>query len=104
MKKNLYFNLFLFSFAFLLSGTATASKDIFDKTCASCHAGGNNIMNPDKTLKQESLEKNGVNNLAAIKALVAKGNGPMPAFGASLDAAQIDSVAAYVLEQSKKGW
>ena len=103
MKKNLYFNLLVLSFAFLLSGTATANE-VFDKNCASCHAGGNNIMNPEKTLTKESLDKNGVNNLEAIKALVAKGNGPMPAFSASLDAGEIESVAAYVLEQANKGW
>ena len=103
MKKNLFCSLFALMFAFILSNTATANE-VFDKNCASCHAGGNNIMNPEKTLTQESLEKNGVNNLEAIKALVAKGNGPMPAFSASLDAGQIDSVAAYVLEQAKKGW
>jgi cytochrome c6 len=50
------------------------------------------------------LAKNGVNNVDAIKTLVSKGTGPMPAFAASLDEKQIEAVANYVLTQAKKGW
>lgn len=87
----------------LCTGNAMAGE-VFDKNCKSCHAGGGNLMNPDKTLSMEHLKANGVDNVAAIKALVSKGKPPMPAFGATLDDGQIDAVANYVLEQAKKGW
>jgi cytochrome c6 len=61
-------------------------------------------MNPAKTLSKADLEKNGVNNVAAIKTLVANGKPPMPPFKDVLDDAAIADVAAFVLQQSKKGW
>ena len=101
MNKTLYFCLFFLSLA--MSNIAGADA-VFDKNCASCHAGGGNIMNPDKTLTMDSLKKNGVDNKGAIKKLIADGKAPMPGFASSLDAKQIDSVAGYVLNQAKKGW
>ena len=103
MKRKLYIALSALAVAFTLPNIAGAN-DVFHKNCGSCHAGGNNIMNPEKTLTKESLEKNGVNNLDAIKALVTKGKAPMPAFESLLDEKQINDVSAYVLEQAEKGW
>jgi cytochrome c6 len=103
MKKSSQITLSTLALTFVLVSTASANE-IFKTNCSSCHAGGNNIMNPDKTLKMESLEKNGVNSLGAIKALVSKGKAPMPAFASTLDEKEIDAVSAYVLEQAKKGW
>lgn len=103
MKKFLHMTLSTLALTFSMVNTASANE-VFDKNCSSCHAGGKNIMNPDKTLSMESLEKNGVNSLGAIKTLVSKGKAPMPAFASMLDEKQIDAVAAYVLEQAKKGW
>ena len=102
MKKTLYFST-LATLLLAFVGTAQANE-VFAKNCAACHAGGKNIMNPDKTLTMESLGKNGVATLDAIKELVTKGKPPMPGFGSSLDEKQIESVSAYVLEQAKKGW
>ncbi|MEE9397318.1 MAG: c-type cytochrome [Methylococcales bacterium] len=103
MKRKLYLALSTLAVAFTLSNVAGAS-DVFHKNCGTCHAGGKNIMNPDKTLTKESLEKNGVNNLDAIKALVSDGKAPMPAFKSLLDEKQINDVSAFVLEQAEKGW
>ena len=103
MKKSSHITLSTLALTLVMVSTVSANDD-FKKHCSSCHAGGNNIMNPDKTLKMESLEKNGVNSLEAIKALVSKGKAPMPAFASTLDDKQIDAVSAYVLEQAKKGW
>ena len=103
MKNFLHITLSTLALTFVMASTASANE-IFKTNCSSCHAGGNNIMNPDKTLKMESLEKNGVNSLGAIKALVSKGKAPMPAFASTLDEKEIDAVSAYVLEQAKKGW
>jgi len=86
-----------------IAGSAGANE-VFDKNCAACHKDGGNIMNPDKTLSKESLEKNGVNSVDAVKKLVSEGKAPMPAFKGTLDGAQIDEVSAFVIEQANKGW
>ena len=103
MKKTLISVLSILAFSFVLAGTASAGA-VFDKNCASCHAGGGNIMNPDKTLSMDSLKKNGADNVGAIKKIVKNGKAPMPGFGSSLDAKQIDAVSKYVFDQAKKGW
>ena len=103
MKKFLLLTFSVLAFIFSLINTASANA-IFDQHCASCHAGGKNIMNPDKTLTKESLDKNGVNNLDAVKALVSKGKSPMPGFASVLDEKQIGEVSQFVLDQAKKGW
>jgi len=58
----------------------------------------------DKTLKSDALTKNGRSEVANIKAIVAGGNGAMPALGQILTPDEIDDVANYVLGQSKDGW
>lgn len=88
----------------MLCATTVHANDVFNKNCAGCHAGGKNVMNPAKTLSSGDLEKNGVNSLNAITSLITNGKPPMPGFKGVLDDAAIDEVAAYVLEQSKKGW
>lgn len=101
MKKTVFLAVLALS---AFSGAANAANEVFDKNCASCHKGGGNIMNPDKTLMKDSLAKNGVATVDAIKAIVTNGKAPMPAFKASLDEKQIESVSAYVLEQAEKDW
>ncbi|PKM33253.1 MAG: cytochrome c6 [Gammaproteobacteria bacterium HGW-Gammaproteobacteria-10] len=102
MSKSL--KIALFSALSLTAVGVAQANDVFNKNCASCHAGGKNVMNPDKTLTSESLEKNGVNSLDAIKKLVSEGKAPMPGFASTLSKEEIESVSAYVLEQAKKGW
>lgn len=99
-----YLKIALFSALSLTAVGVAQANDVFNKNCAACHAGGKNVMNPDKTLTSESLEKNGVNSLDAIKKLVSEGKAPMPAFASTLSKEEIESVSAYVLEQAKKGW
>jgi cytochrome c6 len=77
---------------------------IFNANCSACHAGGNNVIIANKTLKQEALEKYNLNSLAAIKNQVINGKNAMPAFRNRLSEAQVEDVAAYVLEQAQKGW
>jgi cytochrome c6 len=77
---------------------------IFSANCAACHAGGNNLVNADKTLKKSDLEKYGMASLEAIKTQVTGGKAAMPAFGGRLNPQQIEDVAAYVLSQADKGW
>lgn len=77
---------------------------VFKANCSACHVGGSNVIMANKTLKKEALEKYGMNSLEAIKQQVTKGKNAMPAFSGRLNETQIEEVAAYVLEQSQKGW
>merc|ERR1712113_192439 len=77
---------------------------VFAANCASCHAGGNNLVSPDKKLKKEDLQKYGKYEVPALVAQVAKGNGSMPAFGSKLSPADVEDVATYVRAQADKGW
>lgn len=86
------------------AGDAANGGKIFSANCAACHAGGNNVIMANKTLKKEALAQYGMNSIEAITTQVTKGKNAMPAFGGRLSAAQIEDVATYVLSQSEKGW
>jgi cytochrome c6 len=45
---------------------------------------GNNIIIPEKNLKKETLEANGMNTISAISYQVINGKNGMPAFGGRL--------------------
>lgn len=81
---------------------------IFSANCAACHMGGGNVVNAERTLKQEALEAYLANynsdHEAAIIYQVTNGKNAMPAFGGKLSESDIANVAAYVEEQSSKGW
>lgn len=62
--------------------------------------GGNNIILPEKNLKKESLETNGMNSLNAIVYQVINGKNGMPAFGGRLEETEIEEIANYILEES----
>ena len=59
---------------------------------------------PEKTLKKDALEANGMNSVDKITYQVTNGKNAMPAFGGRLDDSDIEDVANYVLSQSEKGW
>ena len=97
----------IFTFAFsspALAADAASGAKVFSANCASCHAGGRNLVNAAKTLKKADLEKYDMYSAEAIITQVTKGKGAMPAFGKRLKAEQIENVAAYVLEQADNGW
>ena len=97
--------IFTFSFSSpALAADAAKGAAVFSANCASCHAGGRNLVNAAKTLKKGALEKYGMYSAEAIIAQVTKGKGAMPAFGKKLKADQIEDVSAYVLEQADKDW
>ena len=77
---------------------------IFTANCAACHAGGNNAIMPEKTLKKDILEENNMNSISAITNQVKNGKNAMPAFGGRLADEDIENVANYVLNQSEQGW
>ncbi|MEO1001541.1 MAG: c-type cytochrome [Cyanobacteria bacterium J06638_7] len=81
---------------------------IFSANCAACHMGGGNVVNAERTLKQEALEAYLANysadHEAAIAYQVSNGRNAMPAFLGKLSDADINDVAAYVEDMASKGW
>ena len=86
------------------AGDAANGARVFSANCAACHAGGNNLVNAQKTLKKADLEKYGKDSIEAIVTQVTGGKNAMPAFGGRLTSDQIEDVATYVLSQADKGW
>ncbi|MCX7593529.1 MAG: c-type cytochrome [Fischerella sp.] len=86
------------------AANAENGAKVFSANCASCHAGGKNLVQANKSLNKSDLEKYGMNSAEAIIAQVTNGKNAMPAFKARLKPEQIEDVAAYVLGQADKGW
>jgi cytochrome c6 len=109
VRKNLIFSFFysfffFFSFQFsppLFAISFEKGEKLFSNNCSVCHIGGNNLIIPEKNLKKETLEANGMNSISAISYQVLNGKNGMPAFGGRLSEKEIDEVAMYVLEKSK---
>nr|YP_009392801.1 cytochrome c553 [Caloglossa intermedia]ARW61363.1 cytochrome c553 [Caloglossa intermedia] len=96
--------LLLFSVKPSLAQDIEAGQQIFSQNCTACHAGGNNVISPEKTLKKEMLEQYEMNSVQAITNQVTNGKNAMPAFGGRLSDDDINNVANYVLNQSEAGW
>jgi cytochrome c6 len=99
----------LFAIALFLVPPAIAADlakgaQVFSSNCAACHIGGGNVINGAKTLKKADLGQYGMASLEAIQTQIRNGKAAMPAFGSRLTDEQIEAVAAYVLDQSEKGW
>jgi cytochrome c6 len=94
---------FFFIFTFYLHGSSATNLEIGEKlflsNCNVCHKDGNNIIIPEKNLKKETLESNGMYNLDAIIYQVTNGKNGMPAFGGRLSEDDIQNVANYVLAE-----
>jgi len=78
-----------------------AGENIFTANCAACHAGGNNVINPEKTLKLDVLHINSMDSIDAITKQITNGKNAMPAFGGRLSEDDIYNAANYVLNQAK---
>nr|YP_009315264.1 Cytochrome c553 [Yamadaella caenomyce]SCW23719.1 Cytochrome c553 [Yamadaella caenomyce] len=87
-----------------IAADIAAGEQIFNANCAACHAGGNNAIITEKTLKKDVLEAYSMNSIDAITTQVTNGKGAMPAFGGRLEAEDIENVANYVLSQAEQGW
>lgn len=83
---------------------AAAGGAVFNANCASCHAGGRNLVNAQKTLSKADLEKYSMHSVEAITTQVNNGKNAMPAFRGRLSDAQIQDVADYVLSKADGGW
>ncbi len=81
---------------------------IFSANCAACHAGGGNLVNPERTLQQADLKSFLANynsdHEGAIVTQVTNGAGPMPSFKDVLTPSEITEVASFVESMSSKGW
>ena len=88
------------------AGDAAAGEAVFSGNCAACHAGGQNVIMPEKTLEKAALEEylDGGFNEKAVMKQVTNGKNAMPAFGGRLSDDDIANVAAYVISTSSAGW
>ena len=98
----LFFPLFLSFSPEVKAINLDKGESIFVNNCAVCHNDGNNIIIPEKNLKKETLEANGMNTKSAIAYQVLNGKNGMPAFGGRLKETEIEAVAIYVLEESSR--
>ena len=92
--------------AHAFAGDVAAGEQVFNANCAACHAGGQNVIMPDKTLEKEALESYlaGGRNEKAVMTQVTNGKNAMPAFGGRLAEDEIQNVASYVIATSESGW
>ena len=107
-------SLFALCLALVLGAAPSFAADsahgaqIFSANCAACHMGGGNVVNAERTIKQDALEAYLANysagHEAAIQTQVTNGKNAMPAFGGKLSASDIEDVAAYVEDMAAKGW
>lgn len=79
-------------------------SQIFSVQCAGCHVNGGNIVRRGKTLKLKALQKNQMDTIPAIVEIVTNGKGNMSAYRDRLTESEIQTVAAYVLEQAARNW
>lgn len=94
---------FAFAHPALAADVALGAK-VFSANCAACHMNGTNVVSANKNLKAETLKQFGMDSADAIINQVKNGKAAMPSFKARLNDEQIEAVAAYVLDQSSKGW
>jgi len=88
------------------AGDVGAGEQVFNANCAACHAGGQNVIMPEKTLEKDALEQYlaGGRNEKAVMTQVTNGKNAMPAFGGRLSDEDIANVASYVITTSEAGW
>lgn len=80
------------------AGDKGAGEGVFSGNCAACHAGGNNVIQAEKTLRKDALVQylSGGFKEESIVYQVTNGKNAMPAFGGRLSDEEIADVAAYV--------
>ena len=80
-------------------------KQIFEGNCAACHAGGQNVIQAEKTLEKEALTEylDGGFKESAIVYQVKNGKNSMPAWSGRLTEDEINNVSAYVFKTASDG-
>lgn len=85
-------------------GASALGAKLFAEHCATCHDGGGNSIEADKTLKLGDLKANGFKSPAEIQTRIKEGKGIMPAFEGQLKPNEIQAIAAYVWAKAQKDW
>jgi cytochrome c6 len=97
---------FIHSLLFFAFRERVESKDLdtgeilFRKNCSVCHIDGNNIIIPEKNLRYDTLQANGMDNLESVVYQVTNGKNGMPAFGGRLQEIEIEKIGIYVLSNT----
>lgn len=86
------------------AGDAGAGEQIFAGNCAACHAGGQNVIMPDRGLEQAALNEHGSANQASLIKQVTNVKDATPDFGGGLSDTDIHNVATYVITMAREGW
>lgn len=87
----------------VLAADIVKGNVIFDNNCAACHAGGQNLINTPRTLKQEAIVKNlGSLDPTTVKDFVQNSVVHRGAFilGSKLSSKDFDNVVSYVVDQA----
>merc|ERR1712154_356755 len=65
-----------------LAADVGAGEQVFNSNCAACHAGGQNVIMPEKTLEKEALDQylTGGRKESSVVTQVTNGKNAMPAF------------------------
>lgn len=95
---------------------AADPEELFGLQCAGCHTGGGNIIEANKTLKLEDLQKYGLDSVQELYDLIYSGKGRMPGYGEGCQGKlqctfgkrftnqEVQEVAEYVLQKAQDGW
>jgi cytochrome c6 len=81
--------------------TLQSGEKLFSMYCMACHAGGNNLIIPEKNLKKETLENLGINNSDSLIYQIRNGKNGMPAFGGRLKEKEIETITSFLLEEKQ---
>jgi len=92
---------FISFFFFIFFLDLTLGESLFLKNCAVCHPSGKNLILPEKSLKKENLEANGMTSINSLTYLIRNGKNGMPAFGNRLDEKNIKKISYYILLKSE---
>ena len=92
------------------------TSQVFENSCAGCHANGGNIVKRDATLYKSDLQKYGLEDPGQLYSIIYAGIGSMPGFGEEcepkgkctfgkrLTDLEIQDLALYILQQADSGW
>lgn len=83
---------------------AAQPAQLFEVHCVGCHANGGNIIRRGKNLKARALKRYGYDDVASVADIITHGRGVMSAYKDRLTNEEIQTLAAYVLEQAEAGW
>lgn len=101
-----WLSLFTITGIFLVGSVAGANgingEAEFKKHCTSCHAGGGNIIKPDKTLSRKDREKHGIRTAKDIVKLMRKPAEGMTTFDSkSVSDREAMAIAEYIIKSFK---